>query len=120
MTTPPRSPAIARALASEAEDLPANFAKHVAVLAESRAAARSSNWTTVAMFSAFAAMVGVCVLGWLSFGKPESGGSSWFEPLLHTFALQPWLVIGAAGFAIVQVLTFRRRSRISRGWLKPR
>jgi hypothetical protein len=111
MTTPPRSPAIARALASEAESLPANFAKQVAALAESRAATRSSIWTAVAMFGAFAAMVAVCMFGWRSFGKPEASSAAWFEPFLQVLARQPWLIIGAAGFAIVQVLNFRRRTQ---------
>jgi hypothetical protein len=61
------------------------------------------------MCGAFVAMVGFCVVGWLSFGKLETGGAAGFEPFLQTVARQPWLVIGAAGLAIVQMLTFRRR-----------
>jgi hypothetical protein len=111
MTTPPRSPEIARALASEAESLPANFAKRVTALAESRAATRSSIWTAMAMSGAFVAMVAVCVLGWHSFGKPEASGAAWFEPFLQALTRQPWLIIGAAGIAIVQVLNFRKRTQ---------
>ena len=108
MKTPVRSTILARALASDAAGLPANFAEQVAALAEAQAA-DSSNRTAAAMCGAFAAMLVVCVLGWLGFGKPETDGAAWLEPLLRTVAQQPWLVIGAAGIIIVHVLTLRRR-----------
>jgi hypothetical protein len=110
MSTPERSAALGRALASEAEGLPANFAAQVAALAEARAAARSTFLTALAMLGAFAAMIGVCVAGWFSFGKPEAGGVAWFDPLVQAVGPQPWLLIGVVGIVIVQMLTFRRRA----------
>jgi hypothetical protein len=110
MSTPERSAALGRALASDIEGLPADFARQVATLAEARAAARSTLLTAVAMLGAFAAMIGVCMVGWLRFGKPEVGSVEWFDPFVQATGSQPWLLIGVLGFVIVQMLTFRRRA----------
>jgi hypothetical protein len=112
MTTPARSAALARALASEADGLPLDFAENVAALAEAGSAARNMGWNDIWLVGAFAAMIGICVMGWLVFGEPSSGGEEWLRSIVAALALHPWLVAGMAGVAIVQVLTFRRRAMI--------
>jgi hypothetical protein len=109
MKTPERSAAIAKALASESDGLPADFAARVAAAAEEIAAARRSWWNEIALALAFVAMIGVCVVGWFGFAAQESGSVEWFEPLISAAMSQPLLIIGIAGIAIVQALTFRRR-----------
>lgn len=110
MRTPERSAALARALKSETDGLPQDFAQKVAALAESRSAARRLSWNDVGLLCAFAAMIGICVAGWVLFGEQSSGGSEWLDTILGVLAPHPWLVIGMAGVAIVQLLTFRRRT----------
>jgi hypothetical protein len=55
-------------------------------------------------------MIGVCVAGWKWFGTQEPGGTEWLGPLVDALSYDPWLIIGVAGVAIVQGLTFRRRA----------
>ena len=114
MTTPGRSAALARALAGATDDLPEEFASRVAALAETRGSAPLANRNDVALLGAFLAMIGVCVAGWFAFGSREPAGMemNWMDPLLGAILSQPWLIAGAAGLAIVQVLTFRRRTTI--------
>jgi hypothetical protein len=101
---------LARALALATDGLPQDFAAHVAALAEAGGTPRQSGWNDIALLGAFAAMIGVCVAGWFTFGPQESDAAEWFGPIARTMASQPWLLAGAAGVAIVQVLTFRRRA----------
>jgi hypothetical protein len=110
MNTPRRSAAISRALASETDGLPEDFAARVAAIAEARATARAAAWNTVAMLASFAAMIGVCLAGWARFGEPELGSMEWLDPWIGAAASEPWLAVGLAGVALVQVLTFRRRA----------
>jgi hypothetical protein len=109
---PERSETLARALAVESDGLPEDFAASVAALAQASGAARHSSWNEVALFGAFATMVGVCVAGWFAFGSREQSDVDWMAPIVTTMTSQPWLVIGLAGVAIVQAMTFRRRARI--------
>jgi len=99
MSDPVRSEAVARALAEEADGLPPDFAASVAALARARAA-RQSRGTDLALLGAFIAMLGVCVVGWFELGAPDF---AWRD------VAPSWLVIGLAGVALVQLLTFRRR-----------
>jgi hypothetical protein len=108
--TPERSAAIAKALDSPT-GLPGDFARRTAALAETRAAARHATGNYVALSSAFVAMLAVCVAGWYVFEPRALTIGEWIDPILRAMASQPWLVIGAAGFATVQALTFRRRAR---------
>jgi len=108
MNTPKRSAAIARALAEETRGLPEDFAAQVAALAEAQNARRWS-WSDVSLLAAFVAMLGVCVGGWFSFGALEFGSTEWIGVILETAASNPWLTLGVAGLAIVQMLNFRRR-----------
>jgi hypothetical protein len=108
--TPERSAVIAKALTSESE-LPVDFAQHVAALAEARAAQRRATGNYLALSGAFVAMLAVCIAGWYSFEPGALALGEWLDPLLRALAAQPWLVIGIAGFAVVQGLTFRRRAR---------
>jgi hypothetical protein len=110
MRTPERSSAIARALAAEQDGLPKDFATQVARLAEAAAEARSSKRNEVALGLAFVAMIGVCVVGWLTLGASESVGSQWLASILRLAASQPLLTIGIAGVALIQVLIYRRRA----------
>jgi hypothetical protein len=112
MNTPARSAALARALAAEGDVLPEDFAARVATLAQASGAARQSSWSDVALFGAFVAMIGVCVAGWSAFGSRERSDAEWMVPLVDVVMSQPWLVIGLAGVAIVQAMTFRRRTTI--------
>ncbi len=111
MKPPERSAALAKALASET-GLPKDFAAQVAALAEAGGAGRHSTWHDVALLGAFVAMIGVCVAGWLWMGPQEPVDADWLAPVLGVVASQPWLFIGVAGVATVQMLTFRRRARI--------
>jgi hypothetical protein len=111
MSEPKRSAALKRVLAEEGEGLPEEFAARVAALAEGESALRS-RWAEVAMFAAFVAMLGVCVAGWFSFvGPPALGGADLVELAGRALGSQPWLVTGAAGVVVVQLLTFGRRAR---------
>jgi hypothetical protein len=110
MSEPVRSAAIRRALADEGDGLPGDFAKQVAALAEAESAVRARR-TDVALFGAFVAMLGVCVAGWVTFvGPPAIGGEELLGLIGRAVSSQPWLVIGVAGVAAVQLLTFRRRA----------
>ena len=109
---PGRSAALARALAAEGEGLPEDFAARVAALAQAGGAARHSSWSDVALFGAFVAMIGVCVAGWSAFDSRGLLEVDRMEPMVTAMMSQPWLVTGLAGVAIVQALTFRRRSAI--------
>jgi hypothetical protein len=109
MNTPERSAAIARALASEADDLPEDFAVRVAALAEADER-RSRAWNDLALLGAFVAMLGVCVAGWLTFAPQQRLNTEWLEPIAQVVASQPWLFIGVAGFVTVHLLSFRRRA----------
>ena len=111
MTTPARSAALARALATET-GLPPDFAEKVAALFESGSSPRHLGWSDLWLVGAFAAMIGVCVVGWLGFDEQSTGGEEWLRNLVGALAPHPWLVAGMAGVAIVQVLTFRRRATI--------
>jgi hypothetical protein len=110
MKTPKRSETLARALASESPGLPEDFAARVAAQAEARERARASIWNSAGMIGAFAGMLAVCMFGWFQFGAPQMGGAEWLSPLLRALALQPWLVVGISGVAIVRTLTFTRRT----------
>jgi len=110
MKNPERSAALARALAAQTEDLPKDFAKQVASLAEAEDKSSPWSWNDVGLLGAFVAMIGVCVAGWFTFGASESGTAEWFDPVIGTVTTQPWLVIGVVGIAIVQLMTFRRRA----------
>jgi hypothetical protein len=108
MNTPERSAAIARALAPEKDGLPEDFAAQVAALAEAQSARRWS-WSDVTLLGAFVAMVGVCVVGWSSFGAPEFASIDWLGSIVRAAASYPWLAAGVAGVGVVQMLNFRRR-----------
>jgi hypothetical protein len=110
MKAPERSAAIAKALASEADGLPKDFAAQLAGLAETSRSARHSRWNDFALFGAFVAMIGVCVAGWFRFGPQEPGSVEWWGPIVSEVASEPWLLTSIAGVVIVQVLTFRRRT----------
>ena len=112
MRTPERSGTLARALAAESGGLPEDFAARVAALAQASGTARHSTWSDVALLGAFVAMIGVCVAGWFTFGSRELPGAEWVTRIVEVVTSQPWLVIGVAGVAIVQALTFRRRTTI--------
>jgi hypothetical protein len=111
MKTLERSVAIAKALASEPDGLPEDFAAQVAALAAANEW-RHLSWTDGALLGAFVAMIGVCVAGWFWLGPQESDRTAWLEPVVGTVASQPWLFFGIAGVAVVQMLTFRRRATI--------
>jgi len=112
MRTPDRSAAIAKVLALQADGLPKDFPAQVAALAEARASARYLSLNDLALLGAFVLMIGVCVAGWLLFDSPEPGGVEWFAPIVRAVTSQPWLVLGVAGVAVVQMLTFRRRATL--------
>ncbi len=112
MSEPKRSAALKRVLADEGDGLPEEFAVRVTALAEAESAVRS-RWAEAAMVAAFVAMIGVCVAGWVGFvGAPAMGGGDFLELAGRAMGSQPWLVIGAAGVVVVQLLTFGRRVRI--------
>jgi len=111
MSEPKRSVALKRVLAEEGHGLPEEFAVRVAALAQAESKARS-RWAEAIMIAAFVAMLGVCVAGWFSFvGPPAIGGADLLELAGRAMGSQPWLVIGAAGVVVVQLLTFGRRAR---------
>jgi hypothetical protein len=110
VNTPERSAAIAKALDSQSE-LPGDFARRVALLAEARAAARHAVGNYATLLVAFAAMLGICVAGWYAFEPRALAVGEWVGPTVRALAAQPWLLIGVAGFALIQALTFRRRAR---------
>jgi hypothetical protein len=110
MITPERSPALGRALASEADGLPHDFAQKVAALADAGSDARRAGWNDIWPVGAFAAMIGICVAGWLGFEEQPTGGGEWLGGIVAALAPHPWLLTGMAGVAIVHVLTFRRRA----------
>lgn len=111
MSEPERSAALKRVLMAEGDGLPEDFAARVATLAEVESAARSS-WAEAVMIAAFVAMVGVCFAGWVKFfGVPAIDGADLVELAGRATGSQPWLVVGAAGIAGVQLLTFGRRAR---------
>jgi hypothetical protein len=112
MKTPGRSVAIARALASEADGLPEDFATQVAALAEAGGEARSRSWGDAALLAAFLVMVGICMAGWRIYGSPESGIGRDFSDMLVLAASQPLLMIGIAGVGLIQVLSYRGRVTI--------
>jgi alpha-beta hydrolase superfamily lysophospholipase len=103
-----RSAAIAKALASEPDGLPKNFATYVAALAEANEGLHLS-WNDGALLGAFVAMMGACVAGWFWLDSPEPVSADWLDPLVDAVMSQPWLLIGVAGVVIVQMLTFWRR-----------
>jgi hypothetical protein len=109
VTDPERSPAIARALAEEADGLPADFAARVASRAEADRRARQSRWSDLALPAAFLTMLSLCAVGWSQFGNPEPLGFEWLNPLLDAAVSRPWLSVGIAGVAAVHLLAFRRR-----------
>ena len=110
-----RSAALKRALAEEADGLPADFAVRVAASAEAASELRRSKWSDAGLIAAFAVMLGVCVAGWFGLvGSAELGGPGLFDLLAGAAASQPWLVIAVAGFAIVQLSTFHRRAKAQR------
>jgi hypothetical protein len=112
MSEPKRSAALKRVLAEKGGGLPQDFALRVAALAEAESAVRSK-WAEAAMIAAFVGMVGVCVAGWVRcVGPPAIDGGDLLEFAARAMGSQPWLVIGAVGVAIVQLLTFGRRARI--------
>jgi hypothetical protein len=111
MSTPERSAALARVLASGAGGLPKDFATQVAALAEADRT-RLWNWDDLAMSGAFVAVIGVYVAGWFTFAPREPGGVEWLGPLIHAVASEPWMVTGLAGLGLVQMLAFRRRAAI--------
>ncbi|HEV7607978.1 MAG TPA: hypothetical protein VGO61_11605 [Steroidobacteraceae bacterium] len=110
MKTPERSAALARALMSETDGLPKDFAAQVAALAEAGGPAWHLSWNDVGLLGAFVTMIGVCVAGWVRFGAQEAGGEEWLGTIVGAMLSHPWLVIGIAGVAMVQGLTFRRRA----------
>jgi hypothetical protein len=111
MSEPKRSAALKRALGAEADGLPEDFAVRVAALAEVERAARS-RWAEAVMIAAFVAMLGVFMAAWFSFvGPPALGGTDLLELAGRAMGSQPWLVFGAAGVVVVQLLTFGRRAR---------
>jgi hypothetical protein len=109
MNIPQRSAALARALASETDDLPKDFAAQVAALAES-GDRRSWSWNDFALLGAFVAMLGVCVAGWLLLAPQEPASVQWLDLPARVVTSQPWLFVGVAGFVIVHLLSFRRRA----------
>ena len=110
MNNPERSAALARALAAQSDGLPKEFAKTVAALAEAEDASFRLSWREAGLVGAFVAMIGVCVVGWVMLGTQDAGNTQWFGPAAGAVTIQPWLVIGVAGVALVQLLTFRRRA----------
>lgn len=106
-----RSAAIAKALASESHGLPQDFASRVAELAAASARPRMS-WHEGAILGAFLVMIAVCLAGWFWLGGKEPLGPEWLGPIVDVAMSQPWLLIGVAGIAIVQMLSFRRRAAI--------
>jgi hypothetical protein len=102
MNEPGRNEALARALRETGDALPENFAAHVAELAESRATWRMG-WSDVALLVLFAAIVGLGVAAWRAFASPV-------QISLRDVELPPWVVTGALGVALVQLLAFRRRT----------
>jgi len=110
MTAPGRSAAIAKALAMQTHELPANFPAEVAALAQARASARHVGLNDLALLGAFVLMIGICIAGWFIFEPQESGAAEWLDPVVRAMNSQPWLAVGVAGVAIVQMLTFRRRT----------
>lgn len=104
-----RSPAIAKALASEPDGLPENFAAQVTALAEKNER-RNLSWTDAALLGAFVVTMGACLAGWFWLGPRETVNTDWLRPVVDALVSQPWLCIGVAGFALVQMLAFRRRA----------
>ena len=96
-----RSEALARALREEGDALPEDFAARVAAVAEARATWRVG-WSDVALLVSFAAMVGLGLAGWRAFAEPVQFS-------LRDVNMPPWLVTGAVGVALVQLLALRRR-----------
>lgn len=113
MNTPERSVAVARALASEQDGLPGDFATQVAALAKADRE-RAWSWNDFALVAAFLAMLGLCVvgMGWLGFGTPVLSGTDWVAPVVEVAASHPWLIAGVVGVLVVQMLTMRRRAAI--------
>jgi hypothetical protein len=101
MSDPKRNEALARALREEGDALPGDFAARVAAEAEARVSWRVS-WSDVVLLAAFAAMVGFGIAGWRAFAVPVQ--FSWRD-----VDVPPWMVAGAVGVALVQLLTFRQR-----------
>ena len=112
MRTPDRSAAIAKALALQTDELPKDFPARVAALAEARASPRYLSLNDVALLGAFVLMIGVCIGGWMLFDAPETQLLQWLAPIVRAMTSQPWLVLGVAGIAAVQMLTFRRRATL--------
>jgi hypothetical protein len=111
MIEPGRSATLKRALAAEGDGLPENFAVQVAVLADTEDKGRRPMTSDAAMFGACIVMISACVAGWFEFvGTPEIGNAELFGLIGGVLASQPWLVIGMAGVAVVQMLTFLRRA----------
>jgi hypothetical protein len=110
MKTPERSAALARALKSEPDGLPKDFAAQVAALAEAGGAEWQVSLSDVGLIGAFATMISICVMGWVRLAAESSGGAEWLGAIVGALASHPWLVIGIAGVATVQMLTFRRRT----------
>ena len=110
MKTPERSAALARALMAETEGLPKDFAARVATLAEAGGAAWHLSWNDVGMLGAFVATIGICVAGGFNFGGISSNDAEWLGTIVEALASRPWLIVGIAGVAFVQALTFRRRT----------
>jgi hypothetical protein len=57
-------------------------------------------------------MMGVCAAGMFVFGPRELPRAKWTAPFIGALTSEPWLIVGAAGVAMVQALTFRRRTTI--------
>jgi hypothetical protein len=95
---------------SETDGLPKDFAAQVAAQAEAGSPAWHLSWNDVGLLGAFVAMIGICVAGWARLGAQGSGGGEWLDTIVGALASHPWLTIGMAGVAVVQGLTFRRRT----------
>jgi len=110
MNTVERSAALAQALKLETQGLPPDFAKKVAALAEADRAAWHLSWTDAGLIGGFAAVIAICVAGWIRFGEPMLGSTQWLITIVSALAPHPWLIIGMSGVVFVQLLTFRRRT----------
>jgi hypothetical protein len=112
MKTPERSAALARVLTMDTDYLPKGFAAQVAALANADTGAWRFSGNDVGLLGAFAAMIGLCVSGWLWFAAPEPGAAEWLGPIVGAMASYPWLTIGVTAIAAVQMLTLHRRATI--------
>jgi hypothetical protein len=109
MKAPARSTALANAVTPEFDGLPADFAAHVAALAEDGGRQRRDAHRLV-LPGAFVAMLGVCVAGWFAYGSLTPLDTEWLGPLVAVLRSQPWLTVGISVLALVQALNFGRRA----------